>query len=401
MRQTLENRFFLLLLVIVTLLFGVILKPFWGAIFWATAITVIFYPLHLRLLETRLGKHRSLAALVTLLLCLLIVVLPVLLIMTQVVQEAIGLYQGIQEGDLTPGAYVDRIRTAFPIITEFFQLVGIDADNLRQRISEFAIAASRYIAQETLSFGQNTLSFIVSLVLMLYLTFFLFRDGSKLTDLLARALPLGDDRERRLFSKFAEVTRATVKGNLIVAMVQGALGGFIFFVLGLPAAVLWGVLMGILSLIPAVGASLVWGPAAIYLYAVGDWVPATVLVLFGAIVIGLADNVLRPILVGRDTKLPDYIVLFSTLGGLVLLGINGFVIGPLIAALFMTFWDIFMRDFDGPMGLAGGDSLASGLLTDEHQSDPAEKASGGQDEPQAERFSDEDDAAPGREQGHQ
>lgn len=401
MRQKLENRFFLLSLVIVTLLFGVILKPFWGAIFWAAAITVIFYPLHLRLLDTRLGKHPSLAALITLLITLLIVVLPVLLIMTQVVQEAIGLYQGIQQGELSPGAYIDRIRTAFPIVTELLERVGIDAENLRQRISEFAIAASRYLAQETLNLGQNTLSFIVSLVLMLYLTFFLLRDGQKLTDLMARALPLGEDREHRLFRKFAEVTRATVKGNLIVAMVQGALGGFIFFVLGLPAAVLWGVLMGILSLIPAVGASLVWGPAAIYLYAVGDWVPATVLVLFGAIVIGLADNVLRPILVGRDTKLPDYIVLFSTLGGLVLLGINGFVIGPLIAALFMTFWDIFMREFDSPQGLAMGDPAASPLLSNEDQGDATEQADSRDDQAQAERLGDENDPTQGREQGHQ
>lgn len=396
MRQKLENRFFLLSLATVTLLFGVVLQPFWGAIFWAAAITVIFYPLHLRLLKTSVGKRPSLAALITLLVCMLIVVLPVLLIMTQVVQEAINLYQSIQQGDLSPGTYVDRIRTAFPIITELLERVGIDADNLRQRISEFAIAASQYLAQETLSFGQNTLSFIVSLVLMLYLTFFLLRDGQRLIDLLVKALPLGDDRERRLFNKFAEVTRATVKGNLIVAMVQGALGGFIFFVLGLPAAVLWGVLMAILSLIPAVGASLVWGPAAIYLYAVGDWVPATVLVLFGAIVIGLADNVLRPILVGRDTKLPDYIVLFSTLGGLVLLGINGFVIGPLIAALFMTFWDIFMREFDTPKGLAGSGSAESGPLADEDKGNPAEQADGRHDESHAERFGDKDDAPEGR-----
>ncbi|MHA7879799.1 MAG: AI-2E family transporter [Saccharospirillum sp.] len=396
MRQKLENRFFLLSLLVVSLLFGLVLQPFWGAIFWAAAISVIFYPVHQRLMATRLGKSPSLVALVTLLLCVLVVVLPVLLIMLQVVQEAIGLYQSIQEGDLSPGAYLDRIRTAFPIISELLERVGIDADNLRQRLSEFAVTASRYLAQETLSFGQNTLSFVVSLALMLYLTFFLLRDGHHLVELLIRALPLGDERERRLFVKFAEVTRATVKGNLIVAMVQGALGGTIFWVLGLPAAVLWGVLMGVLSLIPAVGASLVWGPAAIYLYAVGDWVPATVLVLFGAIVIGLADNVLRPILVGRDTKLPDYIVLFSTLGGLVLLGINGFVIGPLVAALFMTFWDIFMHEFDPQAGASDeNDPVVSRLLGSEHEGDTTEQTQGGKDEAQAQRLGDKDNTAPG------
>ena len=128
-------------------------------------------------------------------------------------------------------------------------------------------------------------------------------------------------------------------------MVQGALGGIIFWLLGLPAPLLWGVVMAVLSLIPAVGAGLIWLPAAIYLYAVGQFVSATVLLAYGVIVIGLADNILRPILVGRDTKLPDWMVLLSTLGGLSLFGINGFVVGPLVAVLFIAFWQIFGREF--------------------------------------------------------
>ncbi|WP_108126690.1 AI-2E family transporter [Saccharospirillum mangrovi] len=345
MRQTLENRFFLILLLLVSLAFFFVLEPFWGAIFWAAAITVIFYPLQDWLLKVT-GNRRNLSALITLLCCVLIVVMPVLLIVAQVVQEAIGLYQSIQQGDISPSAILDQVRTAFPVIPELLETAGIDTDSIRQRLSDFAVAASRYLAQETLSIGQNTMTLVLNLGLMLYLAFFLLRDGHTLIDLFVRALPLGDEREHRLFAKFAEVTRATVKGNLLVAIVQGALGGLIFAILGLPAAVLWGVLMAILSLIPAVGAALVWGPAAIYLYASGAWVPGTVLVVYGMVVIGLADNILRPILVGRDTKLPDYIVLFSTLGGIALMGINGFVIGPLIAALFMTFWDIFMREFN-------------------------------------------------------
>jgi predicted PurR-regulated permease PerM len=134
----------------------------------------------------------------------------------------------------------------------------------------------------------------------------------------------------------------------VVAAIQGALGGLIFWLLGISGAVLWGVVMAVLSLIPMVGAGLVWAPVAIYLFAVGDWVQGTVLAVFGAGVIGLVDNLLRPMLVGRDTKLPDYIVLLSTLGGFVLFGINGFVIGPLIAALFVAVWEIFTREFYAP-----------------------------------------------------
>src|SRR5690606_21116170 len=134
----------------------------------------------------------------------------------------------------------------------------------------------------------------------------------------------------------------------VVAAVQGALGGLIYWILGMPAALLWGVAMAVLSLIPAVGAGLIWAPVAVYLFATGEAVSAVVLVLYGVLVIGLADNILRPILVGRDTRMPDWLVLLSTLGGLVLFGINGFVIGPLIAALFIVFWQIFCRDFQPP-----------------------------------------------------
>ena len=207
------------------------------------------------------------------------------------------------------------------------------------------VGGSQFLGRQALGVGQNTFQFFLGLALMVYLAFFLLRDGRALVELMIRALPLGDERERLLFAKFAEVTRATVKGNLLIAIIQGALGGLIFWILGISGALLWGVVMAIVSLLPAVGAALVWVPAAIYLAAVGDVVEAVVLTAFGVVVIGLADNLLRPVLVGRDTKLPDYIVLLSTLGGIVMFGINGFVMGPLVAALFMAFWGIFIREF--------------------------------------------------------
>lgn len=255
------------------------------------------------------------------------------------------LYQKLNEGEINPASYVDRVRDAFPLVNTALETLGIDLATLKARAMEFAVGASQVVAQQALAVGQSTFQFFLALAVMVYLTFFLLRDGPALTALLMKALPLGDDRERMLFTKFAEVTRATVKGNLVVALVQGALGGLAFWVLDIPGPVLWGVIMAILSLIPAVGAGLIWMPVAIYLFAVGAILPALLLVAYGFGVIGLVDNILRPILVGRDTKLPDYVILLSTLGGLVLFGINGFVIGPLIAALFTVFWDIFIRDF--------------------------------------------------------
>lgn len=346
MRDALERRSFLFLLLLVSLLFVLLLKPFWGAIFWACAISIIFNPLQIRL-RKRLGDKPNRIALLTLLICVVIVVLPLMLIATTFIQEGLALYQRINAGEINPSEWGEQLRTAFPIVPQWFDKLGIDFSSVRESLAQGAASTGKMMAEKALGAGQITFSFIMNTALMLYLAFFLLRDGRKLIELLIKALPLGDARERKLFTKFAEVTRATVKGNLVVAIVQGALGGLIFWALSLPSPLLWGVVMAFLSLIPAIGAGLVWLPVAIYLYATGDWGKASILAAFGALVIGMADNVLRPLLVGRDTKLPDYLVLFSTLGGISLMGINGFVIGPLVAALFLVIWDIFMREFNG------------------------------------------------------
>ena len=156
------------------------------------------------------------------------------------------------------------------------------------------------------------------------------------------AVPLRAEQQRALSEKFTTVIRATVKGNIVVAVLQGALGGLIFWLLDIHAPVLWAVVMAFLSLLPAVGAGLVWGPVAIYFLVTGAIWQGIVLIGYGVLVIGLVDNVLRPILVGKDTKMPDYVVLISTLGGMVIFGLNGFVIGPVIAAMFMAAWDIIV-----------------------------------------------------------
>ncbi|HDZ37410.1 MAG TPA: AI-2E family transporter [Marinobacter sp.] len=344
MYAKLETRTFLALLVGVSLAFVFLMKPFFGPIFWAVAIALIFHPFQ-NFLTRRLGERPNVNALITLTVCMLIVVIPVLVLVTSLVAEGLGLYQQIQDGQIRPGEYIDQVNESFPAFQSLLAQFDVSFSEIRDRVVSLFLGGSQFLAKQALSVGQNTFQFLLGLALMVYLAFFLLRDGNKLVDLLIRALPLGDERERLLFAKFAEVTRATVKGNLLIAIIQGALGSIIFWILGISGALLWGVVMAIFSLMPAVGAALVWVPAAIYLAAVGDTVSAVVLTVFGVVVIGLADNVLRPIFVGRDTKLPDYIVLLSTLGGLAMFGINGFVMGPLVAALFMAFWGIFIREF--------------------------------------------------------
>jgi predicted PurR-regulated permease PerM len=345
MQKVIEIRSFILALAAVSVAFTYLMLPFLAVILWACIIALVFYPLHAKILS-RVSERENLAALITLLLCIVIAITPALFLFSSFIKQGTAVYQQLESGQIKPSLWLEQIRTAFPQIDQLLQIIGLDISTLKQKLGALSVEAGKVMAGNALSIGQNTLAWLASLGLMLYLTFFMLRDGAKLIPVLIRALPLGDERERLLMQKFVEVTRATIKGSLVVAMVQGALGGFIFWALDIPGPVLWGVVMTVLSLIPIVGASLIWLPVGLYLLATGATTDGIILIAFGAIVIGLVDNILRPILVGRDTKMPDYLILLSTLGGFSVFGMTGFVLGPLIAALFLTFWEIFTREFN-------------------------------------------------------
>ncbi len=334
-------RSFLLLLIVVSLAFFWIMMPFYGAIFWGATLAIIFAPVNRYMLERLRGK-RNLAALVTLLLIILMVIIPVALIAVSLAQEGIDIYRRIDSGDWRIGKNFAQVMDAMPaFVHEGLTRLGLgDVSSIREKLSAGALQGSQFIAKRAVSVGQNTFGFLVGMAVMLYLLFFLLRDGARLAMRSRQVIPLSSEHQQFLTNKFTTVVRATVKGNIAVAAIQGALGGVIFALLDIQGALLWAVIMGILSLLPAVGASLIWGPVAIYFFATGALWQAAVLTVFGVLVIGLSDNVLRPILVGKDTKLPDYVVLISTLGGLSVFGLNGFVIGPLIAALFVSCWDL-------------------------------------------------------------
>jgi predicted PurR-regulated permease PerM len=189
---------------------------------------------------------------------------------------------------------------------------------------------------------------VISFGVMLYLLFFLLRDGASLSRSISQAIPLSEAYKQHLMRKFTTVIRATVKGNVAVAATQGLLGGLAFWFLGIQGSLLWGVLMAFLSLLPAIGAALIWVPVAVYFLVTGAIWQGVGLTAFCILVIGMVDNIMRPLLVGKDTKMPDYVVLISTLGGMALFGLNGFVIGPLIAALFTAVWDLFTSDGEAP-----------------------------------------------------
>ena len=282
-------------------------------------------------------------------LILLLVILPVVLIAGALVDQATTIFGRIQSGELDFGRYLSQIVDLLPVwAREQLERLGLmDLGGLQKRLAQSASQVGQYVAPRAINLGQTTLHLAVSFGVMMYLLFFLLRDGASLARSIRRAIPLGEEDKRSLLGKFATVIRATVKGNIAVAITQGFLGGVIFWALGIQGALLWATLMAFLSLLPAIGAGLIWGPVALYFLATGSIWQGIVLIAFGVFVIGLVDNILRPILVGKDTKIPDYVVLISTLGGLALVGINGFVIGPLIAAMFIASWDLFgARDED-------------------------------------------------------
>lgn len=333
--------FFVLLLLLTTLAFTMVLKAYYSSIFWAVILSLMFYPLKTRI-KTLVGERSGLAALITLVIICLIVFVPLILVFTSLAFEGNQLYDMIahnRDGLVTSLTNVTGHLPDF--IQQFLAKYDLNrVETLQNKLSTIAMQGSRTLASSVLYVGQGTFSFTVGFVIMLYLLFFLLKDGSYLVGNLLSALPLTDEVKHPLFLKFAAVSRATVKGTVIVAVVQGCLGGIAFCIAGIKGSILWGSLMAFLSLIPAVGSAIIWVPVALFFLVAGPLWKAVFLIIFFIVVIGLVDNLLRPLLVGKDTRMPDYLILITTLGGMELFGINGFVIGPLIAALFIACWNI-------------------------------------------------------------
>lgn len=338
-----QRIFFLAALTLVTIAFIAVLLPFYSALMWAAILALLFAPLQ-RWFLARMPGRVNLATLLTLLVVILAVVLPVVAISMSLMNEGAALYGRFRSGQLNFGAYLGQIVDALPnwarnLLDERGLL---DISSIQQKLAESASRIGQMLAGQAVSLGQNTVSLLAGTGICLYVLFFLLRDGRELAAIVRRAIPLADEQTSHLVSKFNAVIKATVKGNIAVAMTQGALGGVILWFLDIQGAVLWAVVMAFLSLLPAVGAGLIWGPIAIYFLATGAIWQGVILMAWGVFVIGLVDNILRPILVGQSTKMPDYVVLVSTVGGMSLFGLNGFVIGPLIAALFMACWDLYV-----------------------------------------------------------
>jgi predicted PurR-regulated permease PerM len=336
-----EDGFFILLLIVISAGFLIVLAPFFSAILWAVIIGIVFAPLYRRLLAALPGRRNG-AALLALLVVVAMVILPATILTLALIDEASAVVARFQSGDIDIARGFAHFQAGLPGWgTALLERMGITSlATVQDAIGDGVTSSFRSLLSQMLQVGQSAFGFLIKLSVTLYLAFFLLRDGESLKRRVAAAVPLRPDYLALLGDRFVVVIRATVKGSIVVAVIQGLIGGLVLWALGIDGALLWGVLMGAFSLLPAVGTGIIWVPMALYLLFTGQIWQGMVLVFCGLFVIGMVDNVLRPILVGHETRIPDYVVLIATLGGLELFGFHGIIIGPVVAAMFIAIWNL-------------------------------------------------------------
>lgn len=329
-----KNRFFFLLIGIFSVLFLYILQPFFYPLFWAAVIAILVFPYYEHV--ARLIHSRSLAAILMVLSVLILIILPVILVGFLVVTETVNLYASVKNttfaiqpiADIFSGTFIDPYLVQIKILWQQY------ANEVTQSVGSFIVDGFKTITQ-------NTITFLGMLFLCLYSLFFLLKDGRKILKRMMELSPLGDKYDRALYDKFSETVVATLQSTLFLGIIQGSIGGLLFYITGVPGALVWGVVMVALSIIPAAGSFLVWIPAALIQLAIGNiWQGITILAV-GLGIISVIDNLLRPLLVGKEMEMHPIIVLFSTLGGLVIFGISGFVIGPVLASLCLALFSVY------------------------------------------------------------
>jgi predicted PurR-regulated permease PerM len=334
------------------------LQPFIDVLLWAIVLVIVFYPVHKRI-QTRL-KSPTWSALVSCLLVVVMILAPMTLITYAIVRELGGFTQNLQ-------ANVESL-LASPTVERVMQWVQpyVDVDQLRsqQFIVDRLRTLSVSIANRTLGFVGGLLGFVIQIFFVLFTMYYLFRDADRLRAALRFSLPLEGSKASEILDRTRDVISASVYGVLVIATIQGTLGGFIFLILGLPSALLWGVVMLFFSMIPMAGSFIVWVPAAIYLMLTGHWTKAVILVAFGTLIIGSVDNFLRPKLIGEKTRLHELLIFFSVLGGLQVFGVLGLVLGPVVVAVTMALLDV-VRQADAPAATASALGPNTNLLEEQ------------------------------------
>ena len=342
----LRTGFVLLLVAAVSALFLAVAWPFLEPLLLGALLAGLFHPLY-RWITRLVGGRQSLGAVLTLLVLFILVLGPVTAFLGIVVQQALSISdQAIpwvrqHLGAATTFNLHDWLVQRFPALADYVP----SQEELLQHVGTAAKSAGAFLVTVLSRMTATTAAFILNLFVMLYAMFFFFKDGKKILERIFYYLPLSDEDETRMLARFTSITRATIKGTVVIGIIQGMLAGIAFWMAGIQGAAFWGTIMTILSIVPGIGAALVWVPAVIILFISGQYVVATLLLAWCAAVVGTIDNFLRPALVGRDAKMPDLLILIGTLGGLFLFGPIGFIVGPIVCGLFLTVWDIYGATF--------------------------------------------------------
>ena len=332
-------RWWLLLLVTLILLYLCwrMVQPFLNVILWATVLVILFYPVHRRLAQRI--RQPSLAALVSCLLVILIILVPITLITLAVINELTGAVQSVQGAVdylLDPNAPITG-----PLLNFLSQYIDVNQLRSEEFLVERLRGVSGQLAGRTLGFIGGLVGAIVQMFFVIFTMYYFFRDGDNISRTVRDSLPLDREQADGIMTRTREVIDASVYGVITIAVIQGALGGLAFWVLGLPSAIIWAVVMTFLSMVPMLGAFIVWVPAAIYLALTGHYAKAIILALWGTLAIGMIDNFLRPKLVGSRTRLHELLIFFSVLGGLNVFGVLGVVLGPVVLAITLSLVDVY------------------------------------------------------------
>jgi predicted PurR-regulated permease PerM len=342
----LRTAFVLLLVVAVTMLFLAVTWPFLKPLLLGALLAGLFHPLY-RWITRLLGGRGSLGAAVTLLVLLVLGLGPISAFLGIVLQQALTMsdqaipWLSQHLGAASTFNVNEWLVQKFPALAKYMP----SQEQLLEQVGNAAKTAGAFLVSFASRMTAMTAAFLLNLFVMLYAMFFFFKDGHKILERIFYYTPLSDEDETRMLTQLASITRATVKGTLVIGVIQGALAGIAFWVAGIEGAALWGTIMTILSIIPGIGAPLVWVPVVIFPYVNGQYLTATLLLVWCGAVVATIDNFLRPVLVGRDAKMPDLLILIGTLGGLFLFGPIGFIVGPIVCGLFLTVWDIYGTTF--------------------------------------------------------
>ncbi len=347
------NRFYLFSIVSLLILLGYlsyqILKPFLTPIAWAIVLSLVFYPVYASLL--RIVRYKALASIITLILIIAVILGPFSYLSFVLVNELKGVSDYVESGQIEEIRRLlehPKVRT---IIERIIALLNITEDRLEEAIVSGISNIGKGLLQRIAVRVSDVFSAILNFVFMSFSIFFFLKDGTELLKRFKDYMPFSEEQKDRLTTQMRDIIVSTIYGGVIVAILQGTIGGITYSLLGVNAPVLWGIATAVASFIPLLGAFAIWGPIAGYLFIQGAIVNGIILTIVGVFGISLIDNILKPIIIGERTKMPVLVIFFSVLGGIKLFGLIGLIMGPFVIAVFVSVLEIFRHIDEGSMNL--------------------------------------------------